>query len=202
MEKLAALFQKFVDRLQEQAWFQQLRAKWDELDAQSRLYLQWAGAVAGAALVLWIFAGTAWKVHSIKTEISEKDELIRMIQSATEELAELKDQIPADPSGAAGTVATPLKDYLSTVASGAGISPSALGLDNEKAGTSREGSKETLAQVTLKKINLKQMVRFLFQMENGKRPVKVRNLSIETHADQSGYMDATIQVSAFTLKNS
>ncbi len=190
-----------LDTIAEQAWFQQLRAKWDELDAQSRTGLQWAAGVAGVLLVSWAFAGTAWKIHSLKAEVSEKDELIRMIQNATDELAELKDQIPAAGAAATGS-SQPLKDYLTTVAAGSGVPAAALGLDNEKSGSVRDGSKETLAQVTLKKINLRQLVRFLFQMENGSRPIKLRNLSIETHSDQSGYLDATLQVSTFTLKAS
>ena len=193
--------ESILDKIAEQVWFQQLRAKWDELDAQSRMGLQWAAGVAGALLVVWLFAGTAWKVHSLKSEIADKDELIRMIQNATDELAELKEQIPA--AGATSTASSqPLKDYLTTVAAGSGVPASSLGLDNEKSGSVRDGSKETLAQVTLKKINLRQLVRFLFQMENGSRPVKLRNLSIETHTDQSGYLDATLQVSTFTLKAS
>lgn len=198
---MGAFLQKFLDKLQEQVWFQQLRAKWDELDAQSRTNLRGAGAFGGALLVVWAFAGTAWKVHSLKNDIAEKDELIRMIQNATDELAELKDQIPAAGASSAGT-SQPLKDYLTTVAAGSGVPAASVGLENEKSGSERDGTRETLAQVTIKKINLRQLVRFLFQLENGSRPAKLRNLSIETHTDQSGYLDATLQVSTFTLKAS
>jgi hypothetical protein len=193
--------QRILDSVQDQAWFQQLRAKWDELDAQSKTYLQWAGAAGSVLLVGWIFIGTAWKVHSLKRDIAEREELIRLVQAANDEMTELKAQIPSNASGGAGTP-PPLKDYLVGIAGSANLPAAALELSGEKGGATRESSKETLAQVTLKKINISQLVRFIFQMETGARAIKLRNLNIETHADESGYLDATLQISSFSLKTS
>ena len=75
-------------------------------------------------------------------------------------------------------------------------------MTNERPGTAREGSKEALAQLSVKRINVKQLTRLMFQIENGARPVKVRNLTVDVNPDQSGYMDATLQISAYTLKTS
>lgn len=198
---LSRFIQRIQDSVQEQAWFQQLRSKWDELDAQSRLYLQWAAGVGALLIVGWIFIGTAWKVHGIKSDLAEKEDLLRMIQAANDELSDLKGQIPAQASATAAASAQPLKDYLGTLASAAGLAPGVVDVTNERAGAAHEGSKEALAQVSLKKLNIKQLVRFLFQLENGSRPVKLRNLGIEAHPDHSGYLDATLQVSAFSLKS-
>lgn len=192
--------QRLFDSLQEQAWFQQLRAKWDELDTQSKTYLQWAGSAAGVLLVGWIFLGTLWKVHRLKADIRQREELIRLVQSANDEMSELKSQIPSNATSGATTQS--LKEYLTGLASSSNVPATTLDVSGEKAGSTREGSKETLAQVTLKKVNVSQIIRFIFQMENGSRPIKLRNLSIETHTDQSGYLDATLQISSFTLKAS
>ena len=192
--------QRLIESIQEQAWFQQLRAKWDELDAQSKIYLQWAGSAAGVLLVGWIFFGTLWQVHRLKSDIQQRDELIRLVQSANEEMSELKSQIPSNAASGASTQS--LKDYLTGIASTANVPATTLEVAAEKAGSNREGPKETLAQVTLKKVNVSQMIRFIFQMENGSRPIKLRNLSVETHSDQSGYLDVILQVSSFTLKTS
>ncbi len=196
---MPSFLQRLLDQIQEQAWFQQLKAKWDELDAQSKLYLQWAASAAGVLLVAWIFIGTAWNVHSIRSEIAEKDELLRLLRSANDEMGELKEQIPSAASGGS-SAGQPLKDYLGGLANMAAVPPASVDVSNEKVGTPREGSKETLAQVTLKKINVRQLVRFIFQMENGARPVKLRNLEVATQSDESGYLDATLQISTFVVK--
>jgi hypothetical protein len=208
-QKLLQLAQTLLDKIQEQTWFQQLKSKYDELDAQSRTYLQWAGAGAAVLIVAWVFIGTAWKVHRIRGDLAEKDELLQLIQSANEEMGELKAKIPYSAEGGPASN-QPLKDYVSGIAVNAGIAPGALELSNEKLDPPREGArdasrdttKETLAQVSVKKINVKQVVRLLFQLENGSRPIKVRNLNIDTHTDESGYLDATLQISAFTVKSS
>jgi hypothetical protein len=197
---MPTFLQRLLDKIQEQAWFQQLRSKWDELDAQSKSYLQWAGGAGSILLVGWIFLGTAWNVHSIRSEIAEKEELLALLQSANEEMGELKEQIPSVATGGT-SAAQPIKDYLSGLATQINVPAASLELSNEKVGSPREGSKETLAQVTLKKINVRQLVKFIFQMENGSRPMKLRNLEVATQSDESGYLDATLQVSAFAIKN-
>ena len=68
----------------------------------------------------------------------------------------------------------------------------------EKPGNPSELAKEALIDLTLKKINIKQAVRYAFNLEHGARPVKLRNLSIETKSDNPGYVDAVLAVSAFT----
>ena len=38
--KLKEAWTSFSDQVSQSAWFQQLKAKWEELDPQSRLYLK------------------------------------------------------------------------------------------------------------------------------------------------------------------
>ena len=48
-------------------------------------------------------------------------------------------------------------------------------------------------------MNIKQVVRYAASLESGSRPIKLRNLLIDTKTDPSGYLDATLALSAFTL---
>lgn len=190
--------QKLVDGIQEQPTFQKLRAKWDELDAQSRTYLQGAAAVGGVLLVGWATVGSWWKVHSIRGEIADKEEIIRMVQGASDEMRELRDRIP--PSRSAEPDSQPWNAYFESVAGTAGLDKANMEISTESAGQVRELSKESFFEISLKKVNVKQLTRFSFQVENGARPVKIRRLSVETKPDLSGYLDAKISVAVYTMK--
>lgn len=192
-------FRSSGDWLQEQAWFQQLRTKWDELDPQSRMYLQFAFGGISAALVLFIAGSFIWNVHSLKKEVAEKSDLVHMIQSANDELRALKESaaVPSVPAGAGA--AEPWPNYFNTVAAQAGLGKDNLAVSEEKKIADKgEQAKESLFDINLKKVSIRQVVRVAFSLENGTRPVKLRNLMIDTKDDPTGYMDATLSVSAFT----
>ncbi len=48
-------------------------------------------------------------------------------------------------------------------------------------------------------MNLKQLVQYAFTLENGTRPVKLRHMTVDTGEDPSGYLNATLSVSTFSL---
>jgi hypothetical protein len=89
--------------------------------------------------------------------------------------------------------------YLSERATRAGVDPAAVEVSAEKPGTSAGETKESLFDVQLKHVSIRQVVNFAFGLETADKPVKVRTLSIDTNADPTGYMDATLSVSAFSL---
>ena len=194
--------QRLVDAIQEKSWFQQLRSKWDELDAQSKTYIQGASAVFAVLALGWLFIGSWWSVHSLKNEIAEKDEIIRMIQFANSELHSLKEQIPPSARSNDSVSAQPWSNYFENVAGMAGIDRGSLNISTETAGKTHEFSKEGLYEVNLRQINVKQLTKFSFQIENGQRPVKIQKLLIETKPDLSGYMDAKFSLVTYTTKSS
>jgi hypothetical protein len=196
--RLEALWTQIVEKLSEQEWFQQLKAKWDELDPQSRFYLKVSGVGSGALVLLSLTLMSVFSVRSLRNELREKTELLGTIQQANEELRKLKDSLPAGgapPAAAGGGI---WSTYFEQTAAAAGIDKTALTMGPEKPGNPSELAKEALIDLTLKKINIKQAVRYAFNLEHGARPVKLRNLSIETKSDSPGYVDAVLAVSAFT----
>jgi type II secretory pathway component PulM len=196
------LISRIGDKLSEQAWFQQLKAKWDELDPQSRTYLKFAAAAASAGLVVLMVLSSMWRVHSLKKELAEKSELLATIQTATDELRRLRDSLPASAQAARATdQAGPWPGFFETTAATAGIEKGSLTISPEKSGSSSDLAKEALIDIAVRHVSIKQVVRYAFNIENGSRPVKLRNLTIDTKADPTGYMDATLSVSAFTLKD-
>jgi hypothetical protein len=204
-EKLTEWTTTLSDSLHEQAWFQELRGKWDELDPQSKIYLKFAALGALGLSIIVLVLSAVWRVHGLKTEYEEKTQLLNTIQNANDEIRRLKDSIPLEARrGDAGESKIPgdaeggSLAYFQSLASTHGIGSGNLSIRSEKPGTSNEYSKEILLELSMKHINVKQLVRFAYALENGKRPVKLRNLAINTQADSSGYLDATLALSAFT----
>ena len=200
--KFKQWFQSAVDFINEQAWFQEAKTKWEELDPKSKMYLRFAGFGISVLAVLSILASVMWSVHSLKGDLLEKRALLAMVQNATDEMRRLRENTPSGASGAGASntdAAGGWNGYFETIAGSAGVDKAALGISVDKAGASSDQSKEHLFELGLKHVNIKQITRFAFMLESGQRPVKLRNLTIDTKSDRSGYLDATLAVSAFTL---
>ncbi len=195
--KIKESWETAIERLNEQQWFQELRGKWEELDPQSRTYLKLA-SVGGTLLLVFVLIGSSvWSVHKLKRELAEKADLLVLMQGANDELRRLKE---ANSAAAAGAEAEgPWPAYLEGIASGNGIDKTSFAVGTEKPGGTTESSKEMLVDVALKHVSIKQIVRFTYALENGTRPAKLRNLTIDTKNDPAGYLDATLAISGFTL---
>lgn len=196
--KLGRLFSTLGDKLNEQVWFQQLKGKWEELDPQSRTYLRAAGIGLSSLLVLVLVLSSIFSVRALRHDLNERTELLGTIQTAGDEMRRLRESNPAVASGSEPE-SGPWAPYFETIATQAGMEKSVVTIGEEKPGTNSELAKEALIEVSLKKVNIKQVVRYAFQLESGRRPVKLRNLTIDTQMDPSGYLNATLAVSAFKL---
>lgn len=204
--KIMELMDRIGDFFNEQAWFQQIKAKWDELDAQSRMYLQFSGAGIGALLVILLLFNYVWSVHSLKREVQDKAELLSMIQRANDEIRNLQGTNKSLASLAQSTSpgATPQPpenwpQYLETTAGSFGVAKGSLNISEAKPGATNDVSKESLIDVTLKRVNIKQAVKFAQGLESGGKPVKLRGMKIDTSADMTGYLDVTFSLSTFVL---
>jgi hypothetical protein len=198
-DKLKDFFEKISQNISEQQWAQELKSKWEELDLQSKLYLK--VAAAGSALFLVIFAifNSVWSVHKLKQELTDKRNLLAMIQTSTDELRRLQDALPASALKGGLKDTSPWSTYFETLGAAAGLERANLNISVEKPGNSGEQSKESLFDLDLRHVNVKQVINYAVSLENGQRPTKIRNLSINTKGDPTGYMDATFAVSGFTL---
>ena len=197
--KIKQRWRKLLDQISEQAWVQQLKLKWEELDHQSQTYVKIA-SISILCLFLGIYTlKSLWNVHNLKKELTEKTDLLNLIQSATEERKRLEEIIPGNGTRE-NEPTTPWAGYFEMVAAKSGIEKTNLTVDAEKQGASTEVSKEALIDLNLKHVNIKQVMQYTFQIETGGRPVKLRSLKIITNPDFTGYMDSVLSVSAFTLK--
>ncbi|MBY0470819.1 hypothetical protein K2X30_06575 [bacterium] len=210
--KIGELYSQVIERITEQAWFQQIKAKWDELDHQSKTYVKYAAWTGSILLIFFVVLSSIWNVYSLKRDLSDKADLLSLLQNANDEIRGLREATPALsniaptlPSGSKGAAtndkqAEPWRGFIETIAGNAGIDKANLNYGTEKTQKQSDVIEETVVDLALKAVSIKQVVRFAFQLENAARPIKLRNLTIDTKADPQGYMDATLAVSAFAFK--
>lgn len=217
--RIGRLFRPIYDKIQDQVWYQQGKAKWDELDGRAKTAIKYASLIGSAVLIVAFVGSSLYSVAEQKREIEEKLGLIQKIQSAQDELRRLRDVTSRFNGGGE----EPWGQFIQSKGAPAGIDPSTIQIASESvvtggasapaaktakspkdsketAVTSGAGPEETVVEATLAKVNVRQLTKFMHEIENGGRTVKVRRLKIDTQPDESGYLSATIVVSAFRLK--
>lgn len=196
--KFREWFSKLSDQLNEQVWFQELKGKWEELDPQSRTYLKFGMAGILFFSLFLLVVSSIWSVYSLKGELSEKRSLLNTIQNANEEINRLRGSLPYG-SQRTAEAGGPWAPYIESQMAAANLDKTNVTISPEKSGSLSEQTKESLLDITLKHVNIKQIIRFAVLLESGPRAIKIRNLLIDTKNDPSGYMDATLSISGFNL---
>ena len=189
-------FSSLLDRIAEQTWFQELKGKWDELDPQSKNILRAGLALGAVSLVILLIISAIWSVHQTKSELADKNSLLQLIQNSNDELKQLKAKIPT-------TALTPEKElsswnsYLENILLTLGIPKENFNITDERPGQSTDYSKEMYFEITIKRMNVKQLVKIVQNLEKGSRAAKLRNLSVEEKLEGSGELDAVLHLSTF-----
>ncbi len=213
--KLAQVWRSISDKIQDQVWFQQLKAKWDELDARTKTVVKYASLIGSVVGGIGLVGSSIYSVAETKEEIDKKAALIAKIQASQDELRRLRDVTSRFNTGDS----EPWGAFLQEKATAAGFDPSIITVGAEtvvSAPKAKEAPKpkdaknpppasadapeETIVEVALKKVNVRQLVKYIHEVENGGRTVKVRKLTVDTAPDESGYLNASLAFSAFRLK--
>jgi len=212
--RISQALRNISGKIQDQVWFQQLKIKWDELDGRTKVALKYIGLIGGSVLAVGLVGTNLYTVAEKKHDIDERLSLISKIQSSQDELRRLKDVSSRFNTGDD----QPWGEFIQSKATPAGFASASIQITSEKvvgatadakdAKSSKDqksapvisGPEETIIEATVKRINVRHLVKLVHEVENGGRTVKVRRLQIDTSPDESGYLDATLIVSAFKLK--
>jgi len=214
--RMKQALRSFSDKIQDQVWFQQLKVKWDELDARTKMALKTLSLIGGGALGIGLVGMNLYAVAQKKSEIDERMALIQKIQSAQDELKRLREVT----SRLNGGDTQPWAEFLQSKAAPAGFDATSIEVTSEKIvgvaaapapaakdakGKNVEpapatGPEETVIEASVKHVNVRQLTKFVHEVENGGRTVKVRRLQVDTNPDESGFLDASVNLSAFRIK--
>jgi len=183
------------------------------MDPNSRKYFKMAmGGIFALGLVI-VMTNIIYGVHNLETIVSEKKDILKFIRDADQELRALKGRNrPPTPSNKNDS---PLdwNSFFENTAATAGIDPKSLTIppskkirnrkkSKKKASKnkkSKKSAKETLFEIQVSQVNIRQLVRYAFYLENGIRPIKLKHLKI-SRKDSNGNLAATLYISAFTFK--
>ncbi|MEW6056751.1 MAG: hypothetical protein AB1540_09055 [Bdellovibrionota bacterium] len=189
---------KALDAIRESEAYQQLKQKYDELDSQTKLYVNLGVLGGGLFLVLFtVFFGIA-KVNSIKSEINEREELIGYLNSASDNIKQLRAQQAA--KGAEN--ASNLPAFAEMLLGASAIAPAKAEVGSERPGQETKEASEALLDVKLNQINLRQLTQFLFNatVRGTGKGLNIKDLAVDTKGDPTGYIDATVTFSIFRAK--
>lgn len=191
--------EKLLETIKDSEAYQQLRAKYDELDSQAKLYVN-LGALGGVVVVVFLTMVVSMAhLNSLKSEINEREELIGYLQRSSDQIRQLKAQTNSTHNV---DTTSPLSEFVSAVATNNRIDQTKVEVGSEHPGTPDKNSVESLVDVKLSQVNLRQITQFLFALsdQGGPRGLNIRDLSIDTKSDPSGWMDATLTVATYKAK--
>lgn len=77
---------RMMEFLSTQAWFQELKTKWDGLDSTQQLYMKAGSAGAAALSLLGIIIGFGVSSYQLKNEFRDKQELLKLLSQAVDEI--------------------------------------------------------------------------------------------------------------------
>lgn len=191
-----SFLENFRETLSEQEWWNTLKSKWDELDSKTRSVLAWAGAISFIATIAGALILGTISVKKLKKDLDEKNLIATQLDHASQEMRALREK-NSNLRFAGESDNTNLGTYFIAKASTFGVDQTKVTVSAPKPGTENDLSKETLYDIQLKKVSLKQVVRLSHALENGDRIVKLKNLQIENISDPKGYLDAKLSLSTF-----
>jgi len=126
-------------------------------------------------------------VSDKQAELDEKLALIKHLNRSQDELRRLRDNNPLSGMGASDQ---PWAGDIETQASQKVIAAENLKVNEQAAQVGSNGApSEQLIDIDVKKVNVRQLVKLVFQLENGARPAKVKTLQVDTEPDESGYVN-------------
>lgn len=201
-DKLKDTLQRIWDRIRESDAVTQLKAKYDDLDTDRKLYVNLV-AVAAMSLIVVVTTMTAIaRINSLKAEANEKEELIGFLQQSADQIRSLKAQ--QSQLGRGIDINSPISTFIDSIITNLDFDRKKVEVSNERNGQDEKDIREFLVDVKFTQTNLRQLVRFLFQIteQSEVRHLNIKNLDIDTKNDASGYMDATVTLSAFRSRNS
>lgn len=162
-----------------------LRQKFSELDTQTQSYIL-IGGFAGFVTILLLTFFLLWgKAISMKNQIAQFDEQIRLAQKTAVRIEELKSQEKSRSSDFLlrdFEVSGSADSFAERVGTKSLIAKSSVEVTPGKAG----------ATMKLNKISLRQLTRALYLIEKSGSGASVEKLNVETKDDPEGYLWAEL----------
>jgi hypothetical protein len=189
-------FSGVLDKIKEQEWYQQIQSSYQQLPAEQQNYIKWASLGGGALLLVGLIASMAGSAGALRREYHEKQELVRIVNEASDELRRLRGQSSSisSPGGEQNW-----KSILDSLVTAQGLPAESLEILQESPGASENLIQETLIEFKIKAVSIRPLVQILTQIHQGTPPMKLKGLLVEADPS-SGQLDARINISGYLAK--
>jgi len=194
-------FKDSLEKLLEQEAFQQIRAKWEEIDPEVRTYISLGAGALVALIISWNALSSLWGSYQIKNQLDEKIAMMDKIHSIKGEIQKLD-----GPTSARGgdTKNQNWSGTVQSIANKIGVEATQLKVGEQKPGSTAGSIIENLFDLEVSRINLRQLVTLAYQLEQGGHPIKIRNLEVMTLSEgekgNEGWLNAKFSLSGFSVK--
>jgi type II secretory pathway component PulM len=185
-----------LDRMKEQEWYQQLSSTWSQLPPEQQRMVRIGGTVSGLLIAGYLMFSTYDSAHTAKVEYYQKEELARILTQANDELRRLKGQN----SGIQQEGPQSWAAVFQGMASMQGLPNTAVEILKESPGATQGVIQESLLEVKLKGLQVRQLVPFLYQIEHGTPPMKLKGLIVEP-GSEDGLLNAKVNLSGYMAKS-
>ncbi|MCM0605376.1 MAG: hypothetical protein KA715_04740 [Xanthomonadaceae bacterium] len=194
---LENVWTKFSDAISSQVWFQELKSKWEQLDSSQQTKVKFGSAAVAMLTVVGIILSFGLNSLSLKNELKNKRELLKLLSQANEEI---KTNSNESDSNASKFQTIQWKKHIETLITQQMINPTQLEWKDEKRIASQNPSQlETWLEFKLNEIELRQLVKLSIILETNQPPLKVRSLIVDSSRNKGKVM-ASFAVSGFEVK--
>lgn len=187
-ERFIAIAQPIADRIQESSAYHQLHDRFENLTPwQQRLVIITSSAFAVLLILYFPFSLLSTSSDSI-AEFETRRDLIRQLNQVTREAAEFPN-LPAEVSISQAT------SIIENQLKAAQLLPTQIkGLTATNTSSKLVPQNLTVGglQVSLSKLNLRQIISISTQIQNISPHIKVKDLSIEANREDSRYLDMVL----------
>jgi len=175
-----------------------MKKYWDNLGAREKLYIL-AGTGIVILIVLVQFAILPfWEERErVAKAIDAQEKILKEMNTQLVEYRVLKrDMDTIQRAMAARPPNFTLYAFVEQKAREAGVRPNVKAINPSRGGSSGT-YEEAMADVTLEKITLRQLVQFLYHADSPRDAVRVRKLTVRKSMESPEYLAATVQLATY-----
>jgi type II secretory pathway component PulM len=171
---------------------------WNNLGAREKLYIL---AGAGVVIVILLFQFAILPFWEERARVAKAlDAQEKILEEMNAQLAEYllikRDMDSIQRAMASRPSDFTLYTFVERKAREAGVRPNVKAI-NPSRGMSAGTYEEAMADVSLEKITLRQLVQFLYQAESPRDAVRIRKLTVRKSLESREYLTATVQLATY-----
>jgi type II secretory pathway component PulM len=171
---------------------------WDNLGAREKLYILAGMGIAALILLVQFAILPFWEERErVAKAIDAQEKILKEMNAQLTEYRVLRRDMDTIQRAMASRPSDfTLYTFVERKAREAGVRPNVKAI-NPSRGMSAGTYEETMADVSLEKITLRQLVQFLYQADSPRDAVRIRKLTVRKSLESPEYLTATVQLATY-----